>query len=239
LKRTIFIGWDRREEQAFKVAFRSAHMTLRESIPVHALVLADLELRVLYRRPTEHRVDGHSSILWDVISDAPMATQHACARFLAPYLARDGWVLFMDGDVLVRSDLNELFEGLDPAKAVYCVHHHHEPPEGAKMDGQMQLRYARKNWSSVMAINASHPANAALTLEMVNTVPGRDLHRFCWLPDALIGALDQAWNWLAGHSDPATDPKIVHFTEGTPDMPGYENAPYADEWRAHLERLAA
>ena len=28
------------------------------------------------------------------------------------------------------------------------------------------------------------------------------------------------------------NPKAVHFTRGTPDMPGYENVPYADEWRA-------
>jgi hypothetical protein len=28
------------------------------------------------------------------------------------------------------------------------------------------------------------------------------------------------------------DPSVVHFTEGYPDMPGYENVPFADEWRA-------
>jgi hypothetical protein len=32
-----------------------------------------------------------------------------------------------------------------------------------------------------MVFNCDHPANRALTLDLINTVPGRDLHRFCWL----------------------------------------------------------
>jgi len=34
------------------------------------------------------------------------------------------------------------------------------------------------------------------------------------------------------------DPAIVHFTDGVPDMPGYETAAYADEWREELEEWA-
>jgi hypothetical protein len=40
-------------------------------------------------------------------------------------------------------------------------------------------------------------------------------------------------------TDPAIDPKIAHFTNGIPDLPGYENVPFADEWRAELARWAA
>jgi hypothetical protein len=107
------------------------------------------------------------------------------------------------------------------------------------MDGQAQTRYARKNWSSVILWNVDHPANKALTIELVNSVPGRDLHRFCWLEDDLIGELHPKWNWLVGHSDPEIDPAIVHFTDGIPTMQGYEDSEYADEWRAELERWAA
>jgi hypothetical protein len=107
------------------------------------------------------------------------------------------------------------------------------------MDGQIQTAYARKNWSSVCVFNCDHPANRALTVDLVNTLPGRDLHRFCWLADNEIGALDPKWNWLAGHSDAAIDPAIVHFTDGVPSMPGYEDAPFADEWFAHLKQRAA
>ena len=67
---------------------------------------------------------------------------------------------------------------------------------------------------------------------LINTWTGRQLHGFGWLTDDLIGKLPPEWNWLEGHSSMELNPKAVHFTRGTPDMPGYENVPYADEWRA-------
>jgi lipopolysaccharide biosynthesis glycosyltransferase len=176
--------------------------------------------------------------MWDVISDAPMSTQHACARFWVPMLAKTGWALFCDGDVMFRGNVMRLFEQLDPAKAVYCVQHRHQPAPGVKMDGQSQTQYARKNWSSVVAFNCDHPANKALTLAVLNNTPGRDLHRFFWLADCDIGELDPAWNHLVGHTDPSLSATVVHFTSGTPDMDGYADVKYADEWRAELNRWA-
>lgn len=224
VKRSIYVGFDPREETACLVAIRSMVGRMSRYIPVGAIRLEELQEAGLYTRPMETR-DGR---MWDVISQAPMATEHACARFLTPHLAKEGWAVFMDGDMLIRADIAEIFEGLDPSKALYCVKHDHRPEHTAKMDGQTQTVYPRKNWSSVMVFNCDHPANKALTVELVNSVPGRDLHRFCWLTDDLIGDLDPAWNWLV----PAVDPKIAHFTEGVPDMAGYERQPYAEEWRA-------
>jgi lipopolysaccharide biosynthesis glycosyltransferase len=180
-------------------------------------------------------MEKRGTLLYDVISDAPMSTEHACARFLVKELAGSGWALFMDGDVLVRGNLARLFEALNPQKAVYCVHHRHEPEAATKMDGQIQTRYARKNWSSVMAVNCDHPANRALTVEMINTVPGRDLHAFCWLEDGDIGELGPEWNYLVGVTTAKVEPQIAHFTLGVPDMTGWEDQPYAEEWRG--ERL--
>lgn len=234
MRRSIWIGYDPREADAFDVAHRTAKAFAPE-IPINAVDLADLRRRGLYWRPTR-RVDGR---LWDDISDAPMSTEFAVSRFLVPMLAGEGQALFMDADVMVRAPLAELFDSVDPAKAVSVVQHRFDPPEGVKMDGQIQTRYARKNWSSVMIVNCDHPANRLLTAEAVNALPGRDLHRFCWIEDQDIGALDPKWNWLAGHSDSAIVPAIVHFTDGVPSMPGYERAPYADEWFAHLGARAA
>ncbi|BCH33138.1 hypothetical protein MesoLjLc_50680 [Mesorhizobium sp. L-8-10] len=235
MKHSVWIGFDPREASAFAVAKHSILRRLITPIPVHGIVLSEMRARGLYTRPTSVK-DGR---LCDVISAAPMATEFAVSRFLVPHLAGSGWGLFMDCDMLVRTNLERLFKLCDPSKAVMVVKHHHNPPEGIKMDGQVQTRYARKNWSSVMAFNIDHPANRALTLELINTVPGRDLHAFCWLDDSLIGELDASWNWLVGHSDPEIEPDIVHFTEGTPAMSGYENCAYAEEWRAELERWAA
>lgn len=229
--RRIFIGFDPGEVPAYAVARYSCRRRLTQPIPVNGLVLRQLQEAGLYTRPMEWReVNGHK-VRWDVISDAPMSTEHANARFLVPYITPGGWVLFCDGDTLFRANAARLFDDLDDYYAVYCVKHDHRPKGESKKGGEVQTRYSRKNWTSVIAFNVDHPANRALTVEMVNTLPGRDLHRLCWLPDELIGELHPAWNYLVGYTDQSIDPKIVHFTEGVPDRPGFENVEYADEWR--------
>lgn len=234
--RHIYIGYDPRDFKGYAVA----NYTLRKYdryVPVAGLVLDDLRARGLYYRPTEIRTtpEGHSQ-LWDVISDAPMSTEFAISRFLTPHLAKQGWALFVDGDVMAVSNPMRIFDLADPSKAVMCVQHLHNPVEETKMDGQVQTRYIRKNWSSVMAFNCDHPSNRKLTVELINTVPGRDLHRFCWLEDHEIGELPQEYNYLVGstHLNSGRKPVIVHFTRGLPDTPGYENQEYAEMWRGLL-----
>jgi hypothetical protein len=201
---------------------------------VHSISLDTLRRGGLYNRPT----DNFEGQLWDVLSDAPMSTEFAISRFLTPILARQGWALFTDCDMLVRKDIEGLLNLADDKYAVMCVKHRHHVPEGSlKQFGNLQVNYSCKNWSSVMLFNCDHPANQALTVEMINTLPGRDLHRFCWLEDDYIGALPPEWNWLVGISPPIDDPAIVHFTEGTPDIVGYENTAFAEEWRTELERV--
>jgi len=239
---SIFIGWDPREAAAFAVARESCRKHLTRPIPVFGLVLDDLKEQGLYRRPMEMRASAADRpVMWDVISDAAQSTEHANSRFLVPFLAGQGWALFCDGDMLFRSNVARLFDHLDRRFAVYCVKHQFAPPEGVKMDGQWQQRYARKNWSSFLVFNCSHPSNRCLTssTDMANTLAGRDLHRLCWLKDEEIGELDPSWNFLIGHTDPSIEPKVAHFTDGVPDMPGYENVPFADEWRAARNRWAA
>jgi lipopolysaccharide biosynthesis glycosyltransferase len=232
LNASVWVGWDPREAAAFAVAKDTCRKYTNIPIPIYGLLLEDLQRLGLYTRPIEYRPSAADKpIMWDVVSDAPMSTQHACARFWVPLLAKTGWALFVDGDVMFRGNVARLFEQLDPSKAVYCVQHKHDPVGGTKMDSQIQTTYSRKNWSSVLCFNADHAANKALTLEFLNKTPGRDLHAFCWLKDSEIGELPQAWNVLVGHTDPAISATIAHFTSGTPDMPGYEDQPYADEWR--------
>ena len=159
-----------------------------------------------------------------------MSTEFAITRFLTPFISRTEWAIFCDCDFLWRADVRELVALADPAYAVQVVQHEYSPAEGMKMDGQLQLNYRRKNWSSLMLWNCRHPAHEPLR-EWINTRPGRNLHAFEWLEDSLIGSLPHAWNWLEGHSDRGIEPKAVHFTRGTPEMQGYEDIPYAQEWR--------
>lgn len=237
---SIWVGFDPREADAFAVAKESIRKHLSLRLPVTGLLLTDLQRRGLYTRPIEMRASAADRpVMWDVVSDAPMSTQHANARFFLPHLVKGGgWALFVDGDILVRSNLCRMFDQLDDSKALYCVQHQYEAASGTKMDGQIQTAYARKNWSSVMAMNLDHAANRALTLDVLNTMPGRDLHRFFWLDDCDIGALDPEWNHLVGVHAHRDDAKLAHFTLGTPTMAGFETQPFADEWREERDAWA-
>jgi hypothetical protein len=229
---SIWLGYDSKETTAFAVAKYSIRKFDRH-IPIRGLVMDSLRDAGLYYRPTQRVKHGRIYQLRDVISEAPMSTEFAISRFLVPHLAKSGWALFADSDVIFRTNVNVLFRLADPTKALMCVQHDYQPRNETKKGGQLQTVYSRKNWSSVMLFNCDHPANQKLTVEMVNTVPGRDLHRFCWLDDAQIGALPKEWNYLVGHTKlNGQKPALVHFTEGLPDLPGYEDQEFADEWRA-------
>lgn len=206
---------------------------LTEPIPIHGVVLAQLQADGLYERPVEH-IAGR---MFDVRSrradyNGAMSTEFAISRFFVPRLAGSGWALFMDCDMLVRRDLAELFALADPSKAVMCVQHDYAPTQNVKMDGQPQTAYSRKNWSSLMLFNCDHPANMRLSLKMLNGLPGIELHNFCWLSGPEIGVLPAEWNYLVGEGQECSNPAIVHFTNGCPPMKGYENVEYSDEWRA-------
>ncbi len=238
----IFIGWDPEQMAAWVVAEMSARMRSQSSyrLDINRIAMAELQSNGLYWRPTRPRIDADMRTLpgyWDEVSEAPMSTGHAIARFLVPHLCDyEGWALFADGDVLFRKDPAELFALADPRFALQVVKHQYEQAPGLKMEGALQTAYARKNWSSVMLLNCGHPSNRALTPEVVNARPGRDLHGFCWLRDSEIGALPVEWNYLVGHSPLGIDPALVHFTEGIPNMPGYEYAAFADEWHTVARR---
>ena len=251
MEHSVWIGFDPREANAFAVLRHSIMRRANTHVPIRGLVLDTLKDQGLYRRPTT-RV-GHQ--LWDNISDAPMSTEFSISRFLVPYLVRrslkttlvkphDRWAVFMDCDMLVTQPIERLFELADPRYAVQVVKHHHVPADSHKMDGQAQTQYRRKNWSSVMLFNVDHPANSALTVDLVNTATGRDLHQFCWLRDDEIGELPLTWNYLVGHntSDELPDTKMppanIHFTEGIPTMAGYEDCEFSDLWRHEQERWA-
>jgi len=228
-KYSCYIGYDPRELDAFVVARESFKANCFFPVIVNALALFDLPE---YTRDVQHV----GNMRWDTISNATMSTEFSISRFMTPILAETGYALFMDCDILVRSSVSELFRGCidDKSKAVWVVPHNMMLNKHVKMDGQLQVPYHRKNWSSVMVFNCDHPSNRKLTLDMINTLPGRDLHSFCWLKDEEIGFLDPTWNYLVGHTTGVDDPIIVHYTDGIPSMRGYENCEYADEWRERL-----
>jgi hypothetical protein len=225
--REIFIGFDPKEEEAYKVCEYSIRKRASCPVEVKPVIMSEMIGHELYNRPTSIR-DG---VMFDDISGAPMSTEFAITRFLVPKIAKTQFPLFMDSDMLVMDDIAKVWDGITAQKALFCVKHNHVVVEGsAKMEGQVQTNYPRKNWSSFCVWNARHPANAALTLDRINTMTGRYLHCFNWLPDDLIGELDRGWNWLEGYQENDFPIHNIHFTRGGPWFPGCQDVEYADVW---------
>ena len=233
---TLYVGWDSREYDAFRVCAASILATTKEPIQIIRLIQPELRRMGLYRRAQDDYAEGRV----DYFDGKPYSTEFSFSRFLVPMLQQwQGWALFMDSDMFFREDINELFKLADNQYAVMVVKHDHRPPETEKMRDSVQTRYYRKNWSSVVLWNCTHEANKLLTVDDVNLKTGSYLHGFQWLRDEEIGELPVEWNWLEGWSSKDIKPKNVHYTRGTPNLPKYADAPYADEWKKCLDGLSA
>jgi lipopolysaccharide biosynthesis glycosyltransferase len=215
----VFIGWDSREDIAYQVCKQSILDTA--SVPVEVIPLKQKELKKkgLYNRPI----------------DALASTEFTFTRFLVPALCEfDGWALFIDCDMIFKTDIKELFDQVDDQYAVMCAQHDYTPKENTKMDGQQQHQYPRKNWSSMILFNCSHPSNKVVTPEEVNNESrsGAFFHRFSWLPNNRIGKINHTWNWLVGWYKEPTDgkPDLIHYTEGGPWFDAYKDCEYASDW---------
>jgi len=126
----IFIGWDSREDDAYKVC---VHTLLKHSsMPLEIIPLKQISLRDsgLYKR-----------------DEGAVSTEFAFTRFLTPHLSNySGWSLFIDCDFLFTKDVAELYNMRDDEFALMCVKHDYIPKDSVKMDGQKQVAYPRKNW---------------------------------------------------------------------------------------------
>jgi lipopolysaccharide biosynthesis glycosyltransferase len=215
----IFVGFDSKEVVAYHVLAQS--IIAHSSIPVmfSPIVLGHLDgLFIRERNPLQ-------------------STEFSFSRFMVPYLSSyDGWSLFMDCDMLARADIAELWALCDDRYAVMCVKHDYVPKSEQKFLGQVQTKYEKKNWSSVMLFN--NAKCRALTPDFVNTATGLQLHQFKWLDsDEHVGELPIVWNYLVDEYDYRPDAKLVHFTDGGPYFDEYRNVEYADEWFATRERM--
>lgn len=213
---SIFIGYDPREAIAYHVCANSIIRHASEPVSLNPLALRNFGFY------TESHTDGSNQFIY--------------SRFLVPHLTNfQGWAIFMDGDMLVRDDIAQLWAMRDPNKAVQVVKHNYQTRMTEKYLGSKNENYPRKNWSSVVLWNCAHEANKALTAEFVQHATGAQLHRFSWLSDDLIGELPIVWNWLPDEFGANPDAKLLHWTLGTPSFHEFANEPMAGEW--HRERI--
>ena len=212
----VFIGYDSREAVVYHVCAQSIIRHTTQPVSLTPLALSTLSS---YK---ERHSDGSNQFIY--------------SRFLTPFLCDyKGWALFIDGDMLLRTDLSELWALRDETKAVMCVHHDYKTKTQSKYLGSRNADYPRKNWSSVVLWNCGHPANRDVTPSFIEGATGAQLHRFTWLSDDLIGEIPKVWNWLPDEFGANPDAKLLHWTLGAPSFHEYADVPMAEEW--HRERL--
>lgn len=235
----VYIGWDAREAVTADVLSHSILKRTRSNVKIQYLKHRELRRSGQFSRPWLTVSDTGNWI--DLLDNKQFSTEFSHTRFLVPSLMEyKGWALFCDSDMVFLSDIQKLFDLADPECAVMCVKHQHKvKPEAKKMDGRQQLSYNRKNWSSFMLFNCGHPANKALTKEVVNTRSGADLHALSWLRDSEIGDLPFDYNYISGVSPRrgGTEgmPAVIHFTEGGPWFMECQDVPYAGTWLESYE----
>lgn len=212
----IFIGYDPREAIAYHVCANSIIRHATQPVSIIPLALN------LFKDYTETHTDGSNQFIY--------------SRFLVPHLMNyNGWAIFIDGDMIVRSDITELWNLQQHDKDVIVVKHDYKTKMSSKYLGSKNEDYPRKNWSSVILWNCRSYPNRKLTPEFVQNSTGAELHRFTWLDDSRIGELPIEWNWLPDEFGANENAKLLHYTLGAPCFHEFADTPMGDQW--HRERI--
>ena len=190
----IFIGYDERQRVSFTTLAASIYENSSKPVAICPLVLRTLPIT---RRGL---------------------TPFTFSRFLVPWLCGyRGIAVFMDADMLLVSDINELVSELDEHKAVSVV------------------RSVEKfEQTSFMVFNCEHTANQVLTPKFIEEGTA-DLLGLGWLSDDDIGSLDSKWNQLVGYQD--VDPKSgnLHYTMGIPAYKETATCEHGHLWTDNLK----
>ena len=214
----IVVGFDQREAIAYHTFTQS--IIEKSSLPLMFIPLAVNTLKNY--KETHH--DRSNDFIY--------------SRFLTPYLNNyKGWAIFADGDMICQADIKELWDLRNPNKALLVVKHEYETKQKEKYLGNINENYPRKNWSSLMLWNCSHPKHQILTPDFITSQTGKYLHRFSWLDDDDIGELPKEWNWLAIEYPINTSAKLIHYTLGTPCFLDYRDTDMAIQWHETQKRL--
>lgn len=188
----IFIGYDDRQPVSYNV--------LHASIMKHASIPVSITPLVLSTLPMKRRG----------------LTPFTYSRFICPYLCGfKGKSIFLDADILLRSDIAELAEIAPDTCDVSVV--------------KNKLRF---EWSSVMVFN--NELCRQLSPEAIDDERYNPLG-LGWAEQ--IGELPTEWNHLVGYDTPNPNARLVHFTQGVPAWPETASCEHAGEWRATMLEL--
>lgn len=213
----LFCGFDEREAIGFSVFAHS--VIARASRPVAIIPLSSMGLPC-----------GSNTF--------------TLSRFLVPHLmGYKGHAIFTDAcDMLCLGDIAELDSLFDPEYAVQVVKHDYQTRHPRKYVGTPMecdnRDYERKNWASLMIVNAGHSAWKNMTPAEIEETPTLSLLqlRHTW---GAIGGLPDEWNRLVDEGQPVQGAKIAHFTAGIPCIDAYSETPGADLWMRELDQIVS
>jgi lipopolysaccharide biosynthesis glycosyltransferase len=212
----IFIGYDSREAIVFHVCTNS--IIRHSTVPVQIIPLA----LNLFKDYEETHKDGSNAFIY--------------SRFLVPYLmGYKGQAIYIDGDMILQDDINNLWNLRNPFFDVQVVQHNYKTRMPIKYLGSKNEDYPRKNWSSVIIWNCESESNKILNPKYVMQSTGSHLHRFEWITNHRIGRLPIEWNWLPDELGPNNSAKLLHYTLGAPCFNEFVNTEMANHWHNEKE----
>jgi hypothetical protein len=213
----LFCGYDRREAVGFHTFCASVMERATQPVSIHPLASMGLP-------------QGSNDF--------------TLSRFLVPHLMGfQGHAIFVDAcDMLMLGDIAELDALFDSRYAVQVVKHpdyvsgHERKYVGTEMECA-QSNYPKKNWASVMIVNAGHPAWKGVSPCWLSTVPAIQHLQFDAFLDEDIGALPPEWNVLIDEGHEREGAKLLHWTAGLPTFKHYRNARASADWFAEFEEM--
>lgn len=249
----VYVGFDSSnfgQEMAYVVCRRSIERFMSKPVEVRRLVKSQLEARGDFWRSDQTGVTEftYTRFLTPYLNGYQGWALFVDSDFL---FTSDVWKIFQNVNSWIcgLKASGKKVESAADLPAVFCVQHDIKQTGDVKMNGLPQENYPRKNWSSCMLFNCAHPifsSEGKLSPTVVSNETPAYLHRMKWCDgndgiDGLImgriGKLNHDWNYLVGYySDCGYSnlPRVIHYTNGGPWHPGYEQCEFGDLWMAYL-----
>jgi hypothetical protein len=185
----VFVGYDPRQPLAYNVLQHSIHRHASKPVAVTPLILKQLPLK---RRGL---------------------TEFTYSRFIVPYLCNyEGSALFMDADIAVTGDINELFAYADGSSV------------------QVMQEQPKFEWASVMLFDNAECKT--LTLDYVED-EANALFDLSW---GSVGHLPPEWNHCVGYAEPKAS-HLYHYTQGLPCWHETRGLPEDSAWLDEYKEL--
>lgn len=190
----VFIGFDERQRVSFTTLAASIYELSSKPIAITPLILKTLPIT---RRGL---------------------TPFTYSRFLVPWLCGfQGQAVFLDADMLLLSDINEVVLELESHHAIGVV-----------------TDIAKFEQTSFAVFNCAHPSNKILTPDYIQSTSA-NLHAIQWLDEEEVCGLHSKWNQLVGYQDIDPSAGNLHFTMGIPAYPETSSCPHSEYWSAQLK----